>query len=367
MKIGITIDLSVAFWANGAQQNVVFLSHLLSSGGENQCFYISDADPNKKLKGGDSSIMVEHLMQNRNIKLDVLIVAGLMLEQSVYNELKRRNENIKIVLFHCYNKLMDDIHYTISDCDSRKDVSEKPNYLSEIWVLPHHEFSVEYIKAYYNFNQVRVAPYLWNSFFVDQKIKELESKGIALDFQDEGVRKVCVFEPNFSHVKSCVIPIMICERFQQLFPGELDSVNVFSCERLRDKSFFNKFVKRLSLLRGGGSSCYFNNKWSTLAALGRWGNTVVSNQINNSLNYSHLEVLYLGFPLIHNSEELMNVGYYYPDFDINMATKQLKSAIINHSKVISEYKADAKLELEKFNPQSNMNIEIFNKIINEIK
>ena len=63
----------------------------------------------------------------------------------------------------------------------------------------------------------------------------------------------------------------------------------------------------------------------------------------------------------------MNVGYYYPDFDIDMATKQLKSAMLNHSKIIQEYSSDARFELEKFNPQSNINIEIFNKIINEIK
>jgi hypothetical protein len=367
MKIGITIDLSIAFWANGSQQNVVFLNHLLSSSKENECFYISDADPNGKLKKEDDSIMIDRLMRDKSIKLDFLIVAGLMLEQSVYVELKRRNKNIKIILLHCFNKLMDDIHYAISGNDTKKNVSERPDYLSEIWVLPHHEFSIEYMKAYYNFNEIRVVPYLWNSFFVDQKIKDLQSKGVSLAFKGGEVRKVCIFEPNFSHVKSCIIPIMICERFQQLFPGELDSVNVFSCERLRDKPFFNKFVKRLGLFKSESASCYFNNKWSTLAALGRWGNTVVSNQINNSLNYSHLEVLHLGFPLVHNSEELMNVGYYYPDFDIDMATKQLKSAMINHSKIIQEYSSDARFELEKFNPQSNINIEIFNKIINEIK
>lgn len=365
MKIGITIDLSIAFWANGAQQNIVFLNHLLSSSRQHECFYIADEDPNHKLNKGDGSIMIDNLMRDKSIKLDVLIVAGCMLPQYVYDELKKRNKNIKIILIHCFNKLMDDIHYTINHNDISRNPEEKPRHLSQIWILPHHDFSIEYIKAYYNFNEVREVPYLWNSFFVDQKLEELTTKNQTLQFQSKDVNRVCIFEPNFSHIKNCIIPLMICEKFQQLFPGELQSVNVFSCEKLREKQFFGKFVKRLSLIKDSDGLCFFNNRWSTLAGLSRWGNTVVSHQMNNSLNYAHLEVLYLGLPLVHNSHKLMDLGYYYPDFDIDMAAKQLKNAILNHSQTIIQYKNDVRRELEKFSPHYQSNIDAYNNLLNE--
>lgn len=365
MKIGITIDLSIAFWANGAQQNIVFLNHLLSASKDNQCFYIADGDPNRKLSKNEPSIMLNTLMGDKKIKLDVLIVAGAMFDQRVYDELKRRNKNLKIILIHCFNKLMDDIHYTINNNETNVDPGEKPNHLSQIWILPHHEFSVEYIKAYYNFDDVRKVPYIWSSFFVDQKMDELMNKGTDLTFKSKDINKICIFEPNFSHIKSCIVPLMICEKFEQLFPGELESVNVFSCERLREKKFFNKYVKRLSLLGKDKNLCYFNNRWSTLAGLTRWGNTVVSHQMNNALNYAHLEVLHLGLPLIHNSEELMDLGYYYPDFNINMAAKQLKNALLNHSETLMQYKNDVRSELAKFNPRFQSNIDAYNNLLNE--
>lgn len=365
MKIGITIDLSVAFWANGAQQNIVFLSHLLSFNKQHECFYIAEEDVNNKLGEEDKSIMVDQLMLDKSFNVDVLIVAGLMLPQYVYDELKKRNKNVKIILIHCFNKLMDDIHYTVNWSNTSKNPEEKPNHLSQIWILPHHDFSIEYIKAYYNFNEVRKVPYLWSSFFVDQKLAELTKKKQVLQFQSKDVNRVCIFEPNFSHIKSCIVPLMICEKFQQLFPGELSSVNVFSCEKLREKQFFNKFVKRLSLVKDDDNMCFFNNKWSTLAGLSRWGNTVVSHQMNNALNYAHLEVLYLGLPLVHNSHELMDLGYYYQDFDIGMAAKQLKNAILNHGQTIIQYKNDVSREIKKFNPYCQSNIDAYNNLLNE--
>lgn len=366
MKIGITIDPSVAFWANGLQQNIVFLKHLFDAEKSIDSFYVVAQDPDKKIDMKREGILLEDLLREDSLILDVLIIAGFTLNSSMYDKLKSKNPKLKIILVHFFNKFMDDIHYAINDQRTQKNPIEKPKHLSEIWILPHHEFFKEYIKCYYNFENVRVVPYLWNSFFIDQKNEELSEKGSVVSFQKKNVSKVCIFEPNISHIKNCITPIMICEKLEQMFPDTLDSVNVFCCDHIRKGHFFKKFMKRLSIVGGRDNFCFFNNKWSTLAGLSRWGNTIVSNQIHNSLNYSHLEVLYLGMPLIHNSEELMNLGYYYPEFDIDMGAKQLKSAVINHELVIEDYTKDCKNFIEQYDPRNSKNIIYYINLIKSI-
>ena len=44
MKIGITLDFAGSFWANGLQQNAVFLYEVFSRAG-NECYYLFDKEP----------------------------------------------------------------------------------------------------------------------------------------------------------------------------------------------------------------------------------------------------------------------------------------------------------------------------------
>jgi hypothetical protein len=155
---------------------------------------------------------------------------------------------------------------------------------------------------------------------------------------------------------------MACERFNQLFPGELDSVNVFCCENIREKIFFKTFIRELSIGKKE-DFMFFNNRWGSMEACVKFGHTVISHQMYNELNYSHLEKLYLGLPLIHNSNMLQDVGYYYPDFDVDMAAKQIKSVIKNHSNQLESYKEDAGKYFRKFSLDNQDNLKSYQKLL----
>ena len=105
MRIGITIDPSVAFWANGLQQNIVFLKHLLDSDHAVKCSYVVAQDPDNKIDMDKEGILLEHLLSDESLVLDVLIIAGFTLNDSMYDKLKSKNPNIKIILVHFFNKL----------------------------------------------------------------------------------------------------------------------------------------------------------------------------------------------------------------------------------------------------------------------
>ena len=364
MKVGITLDMSIAFWANGMQQNIVFLYSLLRQVPENDCFYITSKKPAYILNKKHQGMMLDDLLSDDSAILDVLIIAGFDLLPDMYDKLKQKNPNLKIILIHFGNKLMDDIHYTVAPSNYKREPIQKPKYLSQIWISPQHEYGKEYIKAYYSHEDVRVIPYIWDPYFVQEKIKELKSKDLSPFFTREKEKSVCVFEPNISHLKNCIIPVMICEKFEALHPNMLKSINVFSTDRIREKDYFKSLMTKLNIVKKKDFT-FFNNRWGSLDALSKFGSIVVSHQINNDLNYSHLETLYLGLPLIHNSPRFENYGYYYPDFDVKMGANQLMSAVINHHLVQEDYQRDARSFLLPFSPYNQKNVNQYNLYLND--
>lgn len=350
MKIGITFDMSVAVWANGMQQNIVFLYEILSLIG-NDCFYVTNKKPTIDIHKNHKGMILSDLMSDDHESLDTLIIAGFDLLPEMYKELKARNSKLKIVLIHYGNKLMDDINYGICSSSSNRCPIDNSGYISEIWTSPHYEFSVNYLKSYYHTEKVFVCPYIWNGFFIDDKLKSMNRKTL---FNPVSIKKVSIFEPNKTFSKNCVIPVAICNRYEQIFEDQLESVNVFGCESVRKNGFFKKLMHKFKIV-DQSSKCYFNNRWNTSQALFKFGSTVISHQIYNELNYSHLEALHLGIPLIHNSAALQDFGYYYPDFDVDMGAKQLKNAIMNHSSTILDYEKDAKKLTERFDLKNKKN------------
>jgi len=364
MKIGITLDMSIAFWANGMQQNIVFLYSLLKQIPENDCYYITHKKPAYILNKKHQGMMLDDLMSDDGEVLDALIIAGFDLLPEMYDKLKQRNPNIKIILIHFGNKLMDDIHYTVAPSNYKKQPITPPKYLSQIWISPHHEYGKEYIKTYYHHEDVRVIPYIWDPYFVQEKIKELKNKNLSPFFSAEKSRSVCVFEPNISHLKNCIIPVAICERFDSLHPDKLNAINVFSTDRIREKEYFSSLMKKFKIVQKK-DFIFFNNRWGSLDALSKFGSIVVSHQINNELNYSHFETLYLGLPLIHNSPRLESYGYYYPEFDVKMGANQLMSAVLNHQIVQQDYQRESREFLLPFSPYNQKNAGIYNLYLND--
>jgi hypothetical protein len=363
MKIGITFNMSVAVWANGMQQNIVFLYSLLKSAGHD-CYYITQEAPRYSIHKDHKGMILDDLMDDKKEVLDVLIVAGFDLFEDMYKKLKKRNPSMKIILIHYGNKLMDDTHYGISGSDSKSVPVKTPYQVDQIWTSPHYEFAVPYLKTYYNNENVKLIPYIWDSFFVDEKVKLLKEKNLSPEFNQSKSKEICIFEPNKTHSKNSLIPIMICERYYQLFGDGVESINIFCCENIRERKFFKLFINRLNIGKKE-EFMYFNNRWGALEACSKFGKTVVSHQLYNQLNYSHFEKLYLGLPLIHNCEMLEDVGYYYPEFDVDMGAKQLKNSFENHASTIKKYKQDGLNFIKKFSIKNKENIETYSKFLSE--
>lgn len=366
MKIGITLDFSIAMWANGLQQNLVFLYEILERAGHN-CYYITDKEPVEGLSKQHKGMYLFDVLQDDAESFDVIILGGFDLLPEMYSQLLSRNKNTKIIAIHYGNKIYDDMHYSLNTLQNSRVPILPPKNISQVWTSPHYDFSIPYLKEYYQTEEVHICPYIWDPFFIQEKLKFLESKGLDPHFRQEDVNKICVFEPNKTTSKNCIIPVSICSRLETLFPDSLESLNVYCTEGLRKNDFFKLLVNTFHLVGDKKHNVFFNNRWGSLDALSKHGSLVLSHQIDNGLNYTYLECLYLGIPLVHNSPFLENIAYYYPNFDIDMAAKQIKNAMLNHSSTLDQYRGDAQQFLHKFSPYNKENIFRYNDLINNAR
>ena len=74
----------------------------------------------------------------------------------------------------------------------------------------------------------------------------------------------------------------------------------------------------------------FTSRYPVAHYLAETTDIVLAHQWENPLNYSYLDVMFMGYPLVHNADMIKDAGYYYPDFNIASAADQLEFALKHH-------------------------------------
>lgn len=366
MKIGITLNLAHSFWSNGLNQNVKFIYEIFKRLGHD-VLYITNNAPYKGFNFSHKFCYLNDLMQDKKHYFDVVITAGYEIPKSFIIDLKNRNSQCKVFSLQLGNKLMFDMRdllYNTSDSKFIFNPLDTGEHLSGILISPHHQLGAEYLKVIYGNENVKVAPYVWDPFFIQDKIEDLKKKNLNPFFDPNKINKVQIFESNTLINKNSTIPILIAEKAHQMFPESLSGVNVFCCENLRDNEFFKSYMARLSIVKKPNFT-FFNNRWCSLDALSKFGGVTVSHQYDNDLNYAHFEALYMGLPLVHNSKTLMDEGYYYPDFNVDMGAKQLQNAILNHKDVHDDYMRRGREFVAKYSPHNQSILNKYQELLDQ--
>ena len=130
-------------------------------------------------------------------------------------------------------------------------------------------------------------------------------------------------------VKTFHFPLLVAEQAHRLNPELINRVLLFSAAHLKGNPHFEQFCAALDLGRAG--RVFAEERYLLVEMLGSHIDAVVTHQWENALNYLYWDVLYLGWPLIHNSTEFMEAGYYYPEFDPQAGGEVLAAALADHA------------------------------------
>jgi hypothetical protein len=328
-------------WSNGTLQNVLLLYHLLKAAGAGEIWLINggDADslpPALRLAEPDLPLVRFDEVSDR---LDVLIEGGAQVAPEQAAIVHRRHGIV--LAYRCGNDYIMDAERICFNLPAGS--AFNGTVFDEVWTQPQHEKMCRDFWELALRAPVRVMPHIWSPRFIEQELASLARTDPELTFgyrpDASRGKRVSVFEPNLNVVKTFLTPLLICEAAYRQDRGAFEAVYVTNTSGLTAHPSFRGLTATTDLLRDKMVS--FEARYRLPMFLARFTDVVVSHQWENGLNYLYYDVLYGGYPLVHNSPYLRDVGYYYPDFDCRAGARALLTAVRQHDNRIEPYRQQA--------------------------
>ena len=371
MKIGITIKFTkrTSFQSNGMLQNLYFLANSLNKIVGWQCFFLykSDHEPDLLLPP-ERCISIDSYLNDRPFDFNVLILAGFTGKIFSHSIFKRT----KFIVLHCGARLMDDIFRCLHGVGNIQthDFSILTARCDEVWTLPHHSKNSSYLSTLYNTKNVKVMPYIWDPTFIDLLLR----KNNFCD-RDNFIEKLVVgkfsniniYEPNNTICKTSLLPISIAVEHRRCGANKLQKCNVFCADKIANSSYFVQMCHYLGV-QSAQDYFSFHRRIEFINSLKVFGihSIIASHQIMVELNNLYLETLYLGLPLLHNSDTLASYGYFYPDSDTIEAARQIDTILGYHLIDFRDKHLDNQKFLDSFHPLRPNNIAIYEESISRL-
>tara|TARA_A100001011_G_C14290951_1_gene836171 strand:- start:65 stop:1189 length:1125 start_codon:yes stop_codon:yes gene_type:complete len=364
MRIGITINFDKNFYSNGLQQNVVFLFNLLNEIENFNPFYLWEGQEiNPKIIDKNKCIQYKYFLTDSSFKFDLIIMMGFTFGDKVITKIKEKNKEAKVVLLQCGNQYIENMTLSLFDSKTNFSPLERQNKIDQIWVLPHYQKNISYMKTFFKTDNVITVPYIWDNFFIDLQNKNNSDTNTKRNFYSLRNKSISILEPNLNNSKNCILPLFITDSYEQKFPNVLQSCNVFCGKQLANNEYFIKMILQMDIYNKRKDFLKLHNRLSFLEIIKKHGSIIISHQQDNALNYLYLESLYLDLPLLHNSTFIKEYGYYYPENEIEIARDKLDFILKNHASNIESYSTNNKKILNQYSLKNKVNQDNYLKII----
>ena len=343
MNILLTATFNRSLFVNGLNQNIVFLAEMLKDMGYNVSICVNHDVEECQDPPLDILIMEEH--EIGDYEFDYILQTGSLLKKETIDIAKSKNPRCKHVHVHYGNRLMTDVEL----CDSTDKMALNTHKVDEVWVSPHYSFSIPYLQIFYRTQKVFIVPYIWSPKYMKESLR----------YKPGTDKNIGVMEPNLNMTKNCLMPIYLIEKVFREEPDLINQMQVHCSARFRDKLYFRTLMSDLNLVSKGKS--YFGAR-IPMEQIFKLSNVIVSHQLLNSLNYVYLECLYLDIPLIHNSEDIKDAGYFYPEYDLNIGAQKLKEALKFHDENLESYRLKARKVFDRYSPDNEYVREQYSKL-----
>lgn len=212
------------------------------------------------------------------------------------------------------------------------------------WLSPHYAFQKEYVAWRHNVPEGKICPYVWSPDIM----KKAMGKNHSANFfkrGDERNKKIIVLEPNVNITKTAVIPLVICEILYRKDPELYKAAYMFGASKHNSGSPMTTYLISHDCVKSGKVTCEHRYK---LPFILEHGQVMLHHNLYNGLNYTLLEACHFNLPVVHNSEYMSDMGYYYEGVNVFDGAQHLESAL-SHEEL-----SDA--EIEKYNDKCKENI-----------
>jgi hypothetical protein len=352
-RVGIVINDKASLFSNGIVQNGYFLHQCLEAMGYTCQFLCGEPNPSAFEHDG---LSVKQITTNPSIfnpsDYHTIITVTRRISPEIYALCNDHKVGVaSLVCGNCY--VMDQEDFVKDRTDGTSTFLGGSRNIDIQWVIPSYHHSLEYLQLIRKKPAVLV-PHLWHPSILNHYTPRLLKKPCSALFFDatKPVHKkinIVIMEPNMSTMKTAWMPILACEKLNIQHPELIEHVFVFNypshknawdmieCLTVSSKvrKFNRKSVAEIMLHFNSQSDCF---------------PIFLSHQMLNSLNYIYYELLYYGYPLVHNSPDLDGCGYMYPENHISKCAEQILLAHRTHNSTLEVYKANATRYLNRVDP-----------------
>ena len=354
IKIGIVLEPDkTKIFNNGNYQNAILLKKILESNKRFKIFNVSHADALRKTPNKNFITFTQAIQK----KIDLLICVTATPVGPLYEKINKAG--IKIVSV-CYGNTYASQVSELFGLSPQNKLFNEMNEDVFIWTSPHYVEQAELLQVQRGTrHEVQICPYVWSPIFIDQKIdknKFYENHKFK--------RSVAVYEPNINYTKTLICPAFAIKNYvlnNNLYDGQrfyFYGINIQKTPEPVIMDFFNSMPKEMV----GRTTLEKRKPIREILT-----NSAVSllHQKDNSLNYTTLECLYLGLPVVHNSEHI-EAGYRYEGFGVIKASEQLSLAVEHDKQDLKKYEEKAKEEIYKYSVNNKKNVEGYFELVTKV-
>lgn len=364
-KIGITVlikEPTESLFTNGIKQNAIIMRDTFSAIPEIEEVYYINLGKQRDYSRSPWGKYEKHIItfEESLEKVDLIVCACASVPED-YAELAKKR-GIKLV-----HHIMGNEYYAFAESvifkDEKNTIIEREKHYDAVWISPHlYDVNKSLFEVLYNC-PVYVGPYVWSPQFLDEFLAEFVATGNKIKYapSNNKAKRVSVFEPNISMVKNCITPIIIGEKLYKKHPEGLDSLNLFGSTNIKQKRPLFNFVKGLDIQKGG--KIFFEDRYPIGLSLSKYSDIVLSHHQDCGLNYLYLDAAWMGYPVVHNSSYIKELGLYYAGYDAEAAADLLVECIETFDSFYEKYYEDSRVYVSKFFPTNKQNVEGYQKLI----
>jgi hypothetical protein len=349
-KIGIVIHANAMLFSNGITQNAYFLYQCLTHCGYSCQFLCHESNP---APFQHEKIPLQQIVCNNPLLFNpddfcLIVVVTRSITEEQYNMFHANR--IRVVGMVCGNHFMQDQEDFIHGSNAM--FSGKSDNIDELWTIPCYTHSHIYLETIRKVPVFSI-PHLWNPNILQQRaaaLSKVSADALIYDMckHTENKIDIVIMEPNIALFKNAWMPIVACEYLHMKYPELINNVFVFNYP---DNAYAHSMIQTFSL--GSKLRPFKRLEMDEILTFFNTQRTIpifLSHQTNNALNYLYYELLYFGYPLVHNSELLDGCGYMYDANNIVMCADAILQAYKLHNKHVKQYRDKALKYLERVDP-----------------
>lgn len=341
-------------WANGLFQNVLIFYKMFEAMGYEPWLLVDNNENNKDAKLHTHYRLIDF---KTYIQDPFKVIAYMEVAMSCDPNIRKyfKHMGAKITKTYLGNILNIDIE-TVAFYNGVNFSHHIAGEIDEIFVSPHYDIHEDYAGSVNGIcGKTRIAPYVWDPVFI-QDHGPYDDTG----FKPNSPRTFVIMEPNISFQKNALIPILALEAYYRKYPGRIDTAIVVNGQKFKESQYFMESVApNLTILKSG--KLQLMPRAHTINMVKAYTHAIVlQHQVNNAYNYSSLEWLTMGFPLVHNIEAFKTYGYYYEGNDFDGASNMIDFLVHNHNK--KTYASQAKQLAWQFSIHNPANMEKWDKL-----